>query len=50
MFFRRERPKTPSVQDRVDTLRKNAFTVVERSRQRQLAARLTSRFSQILDD
>jgi hypothetical protein len=31
MFFRRERPKTPSVQDRVDTLRKNAFTVVERA-------------------
>jgi hypothetical protein len=31
MFFRRERPKTPTVQDRVETLRRNEFAVSERS-------------------
>jgi hypothetical protein len=30
MFFRRERPKTPTVQDRVETLRRNGFAVSER--------------------
>jgi hypothetical protein len=27
MFFRRERPKPPTIQDRVETLRSNGFTV-----------------------
>jgi hypothetical protein len=31
MFFRRERPKTPTVQDRVETLGRNGFAVSERS-------------------
>jgi len=39
MFFRRERPKIPTVQDRIGTLRSNGFTVTDPSGSRVRATR-----------
>jgi hypothetical protein len=41
MFFRRERPKMPTVQDRIATLRSNGFTMTDPSGSRVRATRGT---------